>query len=117
MSPMLTGGVNRVSIIPPPDNMVDSASIIKIEEFDTVLMTLAFEFFSKQMAKSIGLLNDSLYFSFLQKLEIIHFNWLYLWSFLDMTFTAIYIIVETKEFRKKKCISVLKSCDCNDVEQ
>lgn len=71
------------------------------------------------MAKSIDLLNDSLYFSFLQKLEIIHFNWLYLWSFLDMTFTAIYIIVETKEFRKKKCISVLKSCDCtcNDVEQ
>lgn len=94
--------------------MVDSASIIKIEEFDTVLMTLAFEFFFKQMAKSIDLLNDSLYFSFLQ---IIHFNWLYLWSFLDMTFTAIYIKVETKEFRKKKCISVLKSCDCNDVEQ
>lgn len=27
--------------------MVDSASIIKIEEFDTVLMTLAFEFFFK----------------------------------------------------------------------
>lgn len=80
-------------------------------------MTLAFEFFFKTNGQIDRLLNDSLYFSFLQKLEIIHFNWLYLWSFLDMTFTAIYIIVETKEFRKKKCISVLKSCDCNDVEQ
>lgn len=47
MPPMLTGGVNWVSIVPPPDNMVDSASIIKIEEYDTVLMTLAFEFFFK----------------------------------------------------------------------
>lgn len=94
--------------------MVDSASIIKIE--DTVLMTLAFEFFFKTNGQ-IDRFIERFYFSFLQKLEIIHFNWLYLWSFLDMTFTAIYIIVETEEFRKKKCISVLKSCDCNDVEQ
>lgn len=99
--------------------MVDSASIIKIEEFDTVLMTLAFEFFFKTNGQIDRFIERfSLFFIFAKvRNQIIHFNWLYLLSFLDMTFTAIYIIVETKEFRKKKCISVLKSCDFNDVEQ
>lgn len=88
--------------------MVDSASIIKIEEFDTVLMTLAFDFFFKTNGQIDRFIERfSLFFIFAK----------YLWSFLDMTLTAIYIIVETKEFRKKRCISVLKSCDCNDVEQ
>lgn len=54
------------------------------------------------MAISIGLLNDSPHFSFLQKLEIIYLNLLYLSTFLDMTFNTAIIIVEPKEFRKKK---------------
>lgn len=37
---MLIGGVNWVSIIFLFDNMVDSVLIIKIEEFDIVLMIL-----------------------------------------------------------------------------
>lgn len=44
---MLIGGVNWVSIIFLFDNMVDSVLIIKIEEFDIVLMILVFEFFFK----------------------------------------------------------------------